>query len=269
MSKLTNSMDEVQPYDDWYKNELDYFVGDAATRGIIIDHERIGRRDAKAPVEFEPAISFSGFWSQGDGLAFDAKIDWPKFFEAHPDLQDKEPIWFLLLSANPDYMVYTVRRSGRNRNCMELCTEVEFFSDTVENGFFAGKDINAFDTLHDDELQAYVREVLKAEAHQMYKSLEATYNAECEYQREQRIEDILEEELEQLQRCLAQLLFLGESFTYQQACAVMDFDDNWIDQGDLSALGLIEYHSPSGIVKGMHITQKGKELLCLPINGKG
>ena len=256
MSELTNNLDDGYPEYDWYESEFDYFVEDAATRGIDI---ALANRNRKSR---EHGISFSGFWSQGDGLAFDATINWPVFIEKNPRFKINLPEWFLVIVANPDFIQGGVKRSGRNENIMSINIDINS-SDPIESGFFAGVEIGSIPQLYFEALELEVLHICEAEARQMYKSLEATYIGECAYIKDQRIENILEENKVQLQKCLAVLLFSGESFTNAQACTALDFDDNWIDQNDLNCLGLTEYRrvGEPGAIRGLQVTEKGKELL--------
>ena len=73
-------LDGGYPDHDWYTDMLEWFAEDAKTRGIDIPYES-ARRQVKGEVAcYVPTISFSGFYSQGDGLAFNCTINWPVFF---------------------------------------------------------------------------------------------------------------------------------------------------------------------------------------------
>ena len=196
MAQLTKNIGNQAPdYSYWYEGEIEYFVEDLKLRGIIIFGEQRGRRRDGTAI-MEPAISFSGFWSQGDGLAFDCKISWPEFIETHPEFAMTLPAWWLLLSLNPDYFTAGTQRHNRsNTMSVEVCDN---YPDVVEHGYFAGTEMESLPELRVHDLEDYIKGVCEAEAHKMYKSLEETYEAECEYIREQEIESVKENEAEQL-----------------------------------------------------------------------
>ncbi len=71
----------------WFDGVYEQFEEECAEKGICVDRRHqhvVGAR----PFD-EPAIYFSGFWSQGDGACFEGCVnDWPKFLVAagHPKL---------------------------------------------------------------------------------------------------------------------------------------------------------------------------------------
>ena len=254
MSSLTKHIDEGGPDWDWAEIALTPLIEEVRTRGIDITP---GRK-----ITHDQGVSFSGFWSQGDGVAFDASINWSVFLEENPRLKLELPEWYLVLSANPDFICGGVRRNNGRSNL--LTVDLDINGDTlIENGFFAGMDYESIPQLNFSELERVVAVICKGEAQQMYQSLENTYEGLCDECRAQRIEDILEVEREQLEKCLARLLFLGAVFTYEQECDAMDFGDNWIDAYDLNVLGLVGISRQEGVYKGRNITEKGREMLCL------
>lgn len=264
MSALTEGVDNCA--DDWDADyDLEYFVEDAATRGIDICQD--SRTTSKGKHYNVPAISYSGFWSQGDGLAFDCKINWPVFFEAHPDFKEALPEWYLLLVANPSFVFGGTKRHGRDSNCMEIAIDTDT-DDVVERGFFAGHDMNELLESIDGlmPLEDYVLDACKSEASDMYESLESSYEHECEYQKEQYLETIIEENAELLARFLARVLLLrGATFELKWVNELLydveDEDGDEIDAEDLELLGLIE-HAGKGV---WQVTDKGKELVkCTP-----
>lgn len=65
---------------DWWDGVYEYFIEECKEQGIDIEERARSR---------QPAIYFSGFWSQGDGACFEGRVgDWPKFLVAfgRPDL---------------------------------------------------------------------------------------------------------------------------------------------------------------------------------------
>lgn len=59
---------------DWWDSVYEYFDEECKEQGIDIEKRARSR---------QPAIYFSGFWSQGDGACFEGRVgDWPKFLTA-------------------------------------------------------------------------------------------------------------------------------------------------------------------------------------------
>lgn len=263
MSALTKGADGYAEYWDG-DYDLEYFVEDAALRGIDICSDT--RRTHNGKSHSVPAISYSGFYSQGDGLAFDCKINWPAFFEAHPDFKEALPEWYLLLVANPSFVFGGTKRHGRDSNCMEIAIEADT-DDVVERGFFEGHDMNELLESIDGlmPLEDYVLDACEREANDMYRTLESSYEQECEYQKEQQVETIIEENAELLARVLARVLLRGATFerkwVNELLYEVEDVDGEEVDVEDLELLGLIEH-----VGKGVwQVTDKGKELVkCAP-----
>lgn len=255
MAQLTRHIDDGAD-DWWYEDELEYFVSEAKTRGIEIDMEPDRVTKDKKQL-YRPAISFSGFYSQGDGLAFDADINWPVFFEANPSFKTEETAWYLLLVSNPSYVTGGVERTGRNSNCFTGNLECDY-PDVVEHGYFAGVDmessVDGMPEFYLKTLEDYVLDVCQDEATQMYRSLENSYEEECRYQKDQRIEMILEENEELLACAMAELLLEGDVFDTR----TVYLEAEGVDFEDLENLGLIKRGRGS-----IHlVTDKGKELVC-------
>lgn len=253
MANLGEQLECCYPDWEWYEDSLDYYVEDLKAKGIEIDEEKAGtRRDGKAILK--PAISFSGFCSQGDGLAFDCRINWPVFFEAHPSFKGQMPEWYLLLSANPDYFDVGTRRHGRDSNCMSAWSE-EDFPDVVENGFFAGMEMfGEVPELSTTDLEDWILDVCQYEAHKMYKGLEEEYDQCCESEKERRCEEFVEENRDVLARCVAALM-LEDEIRNNTSC-VGEASEGEISFSDLNELGLVE-HTRGGV---WQITTEGKKL---------
>jgi len=233
---ITRGIDSLYPEYDWWDLEFECFKEDLATRGIVIGTDIRGK-NRKGETILEPAISFSGFYSQGDGLAFDATIDWAKFLETHSSFAEQLPEWYLLLAANPNDVIASTKRNTRHNNQMGVSCEWNSASPfEVEHGFFAGM-------IEDElpmtlaELEEWVLGACEAEATKMYESLESTYEAECEYLREQEVESLIEENLDAV----------------REALAMFPEEHDEVDLQDLRELGLAERRD---------LTPRGKELLC-------
>lgn len=230
MAQLTNRLGEAYPDWDWFDSDFYYFVEYLKARGIVVEKET-------HKTSTSPAISFSGFWSQGDGLAFDCDIDWPVFCATHPDMLDALPVWYLLLCCNPAYVSAGSKRDSRG-NTMSVGVDHNDVDDLIEHGFFAGQSVDEVVLNSTDrELEEYLKDVLEAEASGMYKSLEKTYEAECEYLKEQEIASLREEHDELLVKALA---LLPETFTRREAIGLLDDADD-LDFEDLDVLGLIRH----------------------------
>lgn len=71
---------------DWWDACYDNLVEDIEAKGFTVDTRVV--RLVSGRTRDEPAIQFSGFWSQGDGASFDGWVkDWPQFLEDRPALQ--------------------------------------------------------------------------------------------------------------------------------------------------------------------------------------
>lgn len=236
MAQITKNLDQVELWDDWYEDMLDQFVEEAKEKGIQIDQRARGRHRV-------PEIHFSGFWSQGDGLYFEAHIDWIKFFDGHQKLKDEHLNWYLLLSANPDYA------SGRADGGMHRGYNQRAYVDTdlpevIEQGFFAGTpevdlelDIGSFEWA--------VQDACEAEASRMYKALEAEYEFQLEDAKERAIEDLIEDLIEEYKEPICRMLW--------PMMTGGEVEEDEIDLDDLENLGLIDRNG---------VTKKGLKVLA-------
>jgi hypothetical protein len=89
---------------DWWDFSLEQFVTDMEELGIDIEQTR-GKKN-------QHEIHFSGFYSQGDGLAFSAGIDIPKFLKSHKATKEYWLLYTNLLRDNISLTVW-VKESGR------------------------------------------------------------------------------------------------------------------------------------------------------------
>jgi len=164
MSILTGEFDSICPEYDWASDTIEEFVNELEAKGIDIERVKPSKRGYCAP-----DIHWSGFDSQGDGLAFSSRIRWEKFIEHHPDMKEQLPQWYLLLVANPDYVYGGTSTNGRGTN-MTTSLDVDS-ADVVESGFFAGVPIEEV-PVDITDLEEYVQEVCEEEANRMYEGLE-------------------------------------------------------------------------------------------------
>ena len=255
MAILTAGLQEVHPYDGWYESELDFHVDRLAAEGICIGEDRVGTRSPGY------GVSFSGFYSQGDGLAFDSTVDWPKFIEANPSFKEQMPVWFLLLAANPNYFKVGTVRNPRWDNTMRSSVDDEDVETVVEHGFFAGVEIDSIKGLDIPDLEQYYKDACVSEARNIYNILEEVFESECEYLQEQQMEQLIEKNTDFLKLIIGKLLLEGATFnTFKTRTMGGGLS---VDTEDLEVLGLIKAAPrwPIGSV-----TQKGKDLLCTPNN---
>lgn len=245
MSEIQDRIDRAEVWGDWYADMLENFVEEAALKGINIpvEQNKRGRN--------EPAISFAGFWSQGDGLAFDCNINWPVFLEANPSFKENRLNWYLLLVANPSYVNAGTSRHGRNGNSMTANSDIDWIPDAVvEDGFFAGVPT---DQIENDPtflgIDSEVLSICEDEAGRMYKALEAEYEHHLEFERQTIREEIIDGLRGELKLILTELAKC-EVFRKQY----MHDDVEW---GNLDALGLVE-HSRGGY---WYVTDAGWEVI--------
>jgi len=221
---ITKGLDTVEIFDFWYEDVLEVLADEAREKGIEIQTDRRNK----------PEISFSGFWSQGDGLAFDADVDWVKFFEAHPKIKEEHVDWYMLLSANPMDLGYSWRRHGRNSNSLIGGLEGGwgFGDDLVEYGFFTGERWD--NVLENRDEKSFDADMLSAgedEAHRMYKALEDEYEFQLEQERERLKEDLIEEYIDAIRAALHPLATSGYFGREAVESDVVDFRD--MDELDL------------------------------------
>lgn len=245
MGSIQERINSAEVWHDWYADMLWDFVSDAATRGIHIETEQLRRGNNG------PAISFRGFWSQGDGLAFDSTIDWPVFFEANPSFKNQHTSAYLLLVANPKLANMRTVRTGRDGVSMDTEFECDFYDDEViESGFFEGSTVGyVVNEIEFDKVGDYIKSICYSEAGSMYNKLEAEYEFQIEDAQQQVREQIVEELRDDLKLILTELAQC-ELFKRQ---AVHD-DIEW---SDLDELKLID-HSRGGY---WYITDAGWEVL--------
>lgn len=256
MSMLTKGFDSIYLAYDWASYSLEEFVKELEAKGIDIERCKPNKNGYCAP-----DIVWSGFGSQGDGLAFSSRIRWEKFIEHHPDMKEQIPQWYLLLVANPDYVYGGTSTNMRGTN-MTTALDVES-TYIVESGFFAGVPI-AEVPIYIPDLQEYVQEVCEEEANRVYKRLEEEHDWLVESEKERAIEYCLEENREMIQLCIGKLLLLGDSFTRPECLSVIDEVQEGVDEtfdwDDLYELVLIESNY-GNVDYNYRVTTEGKEFM--------
>ena len=234
MSNLTYNLDEdCYPDWDWSADSLLAYQEMYGEYGILINDDHHKNRHSKH--YSTPAISFSGFHSQGDGLAFDAVIQWVPFFEKHSSLKTEYLNWYLLLSANPDYVFGGTKRSNRSNN-MTVDISIEA-PEVIENGFFAGMRCDLEELGCDwRALEEMVKDICESAADRMYRELEEEYESICEGMKQDRIDAIIEENQVHLAPMLETVDVLG---TFTKAQANQIWADDEADFSDMVELDLV------------------------------
>jgi hypothetical protein len=253
---LTKGFDSIYLAYDWASYSLEEFAKELEAKGIGIERCKPNKNGYCAP-----DIEWSGFSSQGDGLAFSSRIRWENFIEHHPDMKEQIPQWYLLLVANPDYVYGGTSVNGRGTNITASLDIDSVY--IVESGFFAGVPI-AEVPVDITDLEEYVQAVCEEEANRMYKRLEEEHDWRIESEKERAIEHCLTENRELLQLCIGKLLLLGDSFTRPECLSVIDEVQEDIEEtfdwDDLYALVLIESNYSSGNYN-YQVTTEGKEFM--------
>jgi len=239
MSHITADVDSGYPDYDWYDSELEYWQEQLRAQGINISDEVHKGHSGK---EYrQPAVSFSGFYSQGDGLAFDCSVSWSEFFAVNPSFAEQLPEWFLLLSANPDIVEVSSTRNSRGNTMridVDYRLEQEAADGCVANGFFAGVPTDELPLVFRD-LEEWMDQYLDHVASDMYQSLQDLYESECEYIKEQGCEDIREQYATEIQAALS---ILPSVFASRTAAVTALYESGLeIDFEDLETLGYIVF----------------------------
>jgi hypothetical protein len=162
-------------YWDWVSNHwwegdntIDWFVSEQTTKGIL---------------DIDPKdVSFSGFWSQGDGAAFDARVDVLAFMR----LKGYDNTYMPLYMDMDNYGVTCrVSRGGGGSNYMSHGADIDYTPcNCAPAGVFSDMSQEAWDILTEeqwgaleDELATEIHEYAKDAADELYKSLEEDYDA--------------------------------------------------------------------------------------------
>lgn len=251
MNNLKQQLEQAEPYDEWYKDILLEFQEEAAEKGVDIPNEN--RRN-------EPAISFSGFWSQGDGLAFDASINWEKFLATNKEFQfqDELPKWYMFLTANPSSVPAACHRNNARGYAMVAYVD-DYIHEHHTTGFFAGVSDDELHTILDfSKLETFMQVYFEDMADDFYNRLEKEYEGQMECENERIIEDYIEENQAEIREVLAAFLLHGESFG--PAACTETLIDKTITLSELHEVGFVDYHSWSE--KIYKVSDKGKEFVC-------
>lgn len=169
---------ECNIHHGWWDSVYEMFVEDMEQIGVWV-----GKED----------ITFSGFWNQGDGAAFEGRVkDWAKMFK-HLGL-------LLKLDNYRDNLAYMKFWADRpRRNCMrcdsyfdlEACPYDEV-DDPIQHSLWYYMRPSLENLV---ELEDKLREVFEEAASKLYKDLEAEYDYLTDD--EQIIEHILEHEFDE------------------------------------------------------------------------
>jgi len=119
-------------------------------------------------------IAFSGFYSQGDGVAFDGRIYVAEWMEGK-GYNITHPAAYIACKEDGNYV--RIEKSNRH-NTMRV--NFDGPSDAVPSGIFAGLDDEAWDELVDDQLcdlniEDEIMSLCEVLADKLYKDLKAEY----------------------------------------------------------------------------------------------
>jgi hypothetical protein len=162
-------------YWDWVSNH--YWDGDDTIEWFVSDQA------IKDILDIDPKdVSFSGFSSQGDGAAFDARVDVLAFMR----LKGYDATYLPLYMDMDNYGVTCrVSRGGRYSNYMAQGSEIDYTpGNCLPAGIFSDMGQEAWDTLLyeqwgalEDALATEIHEYAKDAADELYKDLESDYEA--------------------------------------------------------------------------------------------
>jgi hypothetical protein len=257
MSDPLKQIESAVPFHNWYGHALECFQEEAEALGVEISTER----------DKTPAISFSGFWSQGDGLSFDAYIRVEKFLEANKGFQEKLPKWFLFLVANPDAVNISCSRHSHHSHTMSVLID-DYIHDNFVQGFFAGvDDYDLNNQLSFMELEHYMVDYFNTMAKGFYDRLEKEYEYQLEFERERIKENFIDKYEEEIREVLVACMLCGEKFTLEDCERILWELD--ITLSELKEIEFVDYHhKPTTKVDYYYkVTDKGKEFVCPKTNG--
>ncbi len=153
---------------DWWESVYEMKIEDGKARGFEIQN-----------------INFSGFCSQGDGACWQGYILLPEFLD-WADTQDPHPLGkhqsnLLRAAAENKLLETSVKVASTGNACHEYTMglyyglTVDTVPDTLDKGFFAGMDGQAFEDLitpHMGEIETALLEAARDYAREIYKALE-------------------------------------------------------------------------------------------------
>ena len=120
---------EHTPDYDWWDSIEENFIEDCATLGVRVDE-----------------ITFSGFYSQGDGAAFRGRVyvyEWMEAKEHHIT----HPAAYLACRDDGSYVSLTTGRGNNMRSSIE-----EWANQTAPSGMFEGLEQEAWEYLVDEQI---------------------------------------------------------------------------------------------------------------------
>lgn len=164
------AIEEIKNRDSFYNREIDL---DWVIENETEDLEALGLENVE--------ISFSGFWSQGDGASFTARVnDIPAFIKTIGVTDEILPK--VLAAFEEVYEMRIVRTDSRYFHENTVRFEIEEMDDTeliLMSGFGIGDitvDLN--ETLGDIGLEAKASAWVKAKSKEIYRKLEKAYDEE-------------------------------------------------------------------------------------------
>lgn len=144
---------------DWWEYTYDDFKATCATKGVSVSD-----------------MTFSGFWSQGDGAAFAGHVCIPTFMEQQ-GLDEKYPALYIAAKNDGSYVRVRFTR-GNNMQCADyaMCG-----NQTEPAGVFDGLDQETWEALVDEQdgdanLEKDIMEFCEDLAHDLYTALEAEHD---------------------------------------------------------------------------------------------
>ena len=155
-------------YQSWYAYALDYnwwdytydlFKETCETKGVDVED-----------------ITFSGFWSQGDGAAFAGRVSIPAFMQQH-GLDVRYPALYIAVCNDCSYVRV---RFSRNNN-MECADYGMYGNQTDPEGVFGGLDRDAWVELVDEQerdadLEREIMDFCSGLANDLYETLETEHD---------------------------------------------------------------------------------------------
>jgi hypothetical protein len=165
------AIEEIKRMDSFSEQDVDL---DWVIENETEDLEALGLENVE--------ISFSGFWSQGDGASFTGRVDdIPKFMKAIGI--DTSAILDKALEAIPDvYDMYIVRIDSRYVHENTVRFEIENIDDTeliLMSGFGLGDiTIDLNDVLVEIDFEAKASKWVKGKSREIYDKLEKAYEDE-------------------------------------------------------------------------------------------
>lgn len=191
--KLFDKWREAQCQGEWWEFVYEQAYEDGKTRGFFIDSAYKGQTH-------HLDISFSGFWSQGDGASWRGYVDVPKWLEwlraEHAKTEgangngtpftDQQLLWidngYLIDWLNPRVGICSSQSSYCHSMSMQLRDDGPWsdatYEEDVPEGVFAGMDGDEFTATFNEVVPNFLDTVLEAArgyADEIYENLEAEY----------------------------------------------------------------------------------------------